>query len=318
MAETAKIWTILDILNWSNDYLEKKGVDDARNIVEWLLCDVLACSRMQLYLQFDRPLEEQELAKFRPMLQLCAAHKPLEQVLGTSEFYGIKLKVNEHVLIPRPETERLVETAIDKSKDLLTKIKSEISIDSPDTADRDENDTEYVPEPILKILDIGAGSGCISIALAKYIPQAHITAVEKSVEAVKILQQNIQRHNLENRIQAVQADIFTWQTEEKFHIVVSNPPYISQEEIPSLEKNVAYYEPAMALSDNEDGLSFYRLFAEKLNNILSADGFAAFEYGGNHQSAALKSIFREYSTEIIKDYQQDDRVMIVKTGEKNV
>ena len=305
-------WTVMSILNWSTDYLDKKGIEDARTTVEWLLCDTLSCSRMDLYLKFDRSMSESELGKFRPMLLKCAAKQPVQQVLGSCEFYGITLKVNEHVLVPRPETERLVEEAIKLTPSLLEKIHSKEIVRKAD--DEHEEETVSLPKE-LNILDIGSGSGCIAIALALHIPQAKIVAVEKSRDAVDVLKRNINFHNLSNRIRIIHDDIRTLDVDTHFHMIVSNPPYIAKNEMSGLNETVSYYEPHMALSDTDDGLSFYRFFAERFRKLMAPGAVAVLEYGGNHQSKALTEIFADYERQIIKDYQKDDRVIILKAKE---
>ena len=311
MAGTEK-WTVMSILNWSSNYLEEKHIEDAKTVVEWLLCDTLHCSRMDLYLQFDRSMTEDELAKFRPMLIKCAGKQPVQQVLGSCEFYGLQLAVNEHVLIPRPETERLVEEAIRLAPSLLAGIKGKEIIRKEINEADETSETSILLPPELHILDIGSGSGCIAIALAMHIPQAKITAVEKSPEAVQVMKRNINFHNLQNRITIVQEDILNYQVKHKFHMIVSNPPYISAQEIPGLNENVSYYEPHMALSDHADGLSFYRFFADIFPTWMLANAPALIEYGGKHQTAAMHQIFSNYERAIKKDYQQDDRFIIVK------
>lgn len=308
---TNETWTVMSILNWSANYLDEKGIEDARTVVEWLLCETLNCSRMDLYLKFDRPMNEDELAKFRPMLLKCAARQPVQQVVGSCEFYGIKLTVNEHVLIPRPETERLVEEAIKLAPSLLEKLEAKEFVRKAD----EEHDEETVALPKeLNILDIGSGSGCIAIALAMHIPQAKITAVEKSDEAVKVLNRNIKFYNLENRIKVLHEDIQNLNFKHSFQMIVSNPPYIASHEMAGLNENVSYYEPHMALSDQDDGLSFYRFFAERFSQWMGDGAIALLEYGGNAQTPGLKDIFSAFDTRIVKDFQQDDRVIIVKKG----
>lgn len=308
----SKTWTVMSIMNWSANYLEEKGIDDAKTVVEWLLCETLSCSRMDLYLQFDHPMSETELAVFRPMLLKCAGNQPVQQVVGNCEFYGIKLAVNEHVLIPRPETERLVEETIKLAPSLLEKIKPKEIVRKEKSDDGEDIKEINITLPQeLNILDIGSGSGCIAIALAMHIPQAKITAVEKSEEAVKVLKRNINFNNLEKRIDVIHGDIREYQPKTPFHMIVSNPPYIAKGEISSLDKNVSYFEPHQALSDKDDGLSFYRFFAGKFLNWMTPAGVALLEYGGNGQTPEMKKIFSAYEHRVIKDYQQDDRVFVV-------
>jgi release factor glutamine methyltransferase len=322
-----KTWTLMEIMTWSTDYLSAKGVEDPKVTVEWLLCETLSCNRMDLYLQYDRPLSDSELAVFKPMLLNCAAHQPVQQVVGSCEFYGLTLAVNNKVLVPRPETERLVETCIDRAA-VLTGQKMEIfhcvhQNTATGKEDREEKDTgpgkqPFTPKPTLKILDIGAGSGCISIALAMHIPNAEIFALEKSADALEVLKRNIHFYNLDNRVHVIHEDILQYRPEGRFDIIVSNPPYIASGEIPALATNVTHYEPYMALSDAGDGLGFFRHFAQHFTEWLQPGGIALLEFGGNAQTTALKELFSGFETRIIKDYQNDDRVLLLtrKKGKK--
>lgn len=276
-----KTWRMLDLINWSVDYLNEKGVENSRTAVEWILTHILKISRVDLYLKYDRPLSREELSEFKPLLLKCAAHQPVQQVIGNTEFYGIQLKINEHVLIPRPETEQMVDYIIrhaDKQKEILS------------------------------ILDIGSGCGAIAIALAFHLPNATIKALEYSPEAVEVLKHNLRFHNLDNRISVVQDNIFSWDCNQQFDIIVSNPPYIAMDAMDKLPVNVGYYEPPMALTDEDDGLRFYRLYSEQFKQWLAPGGMAVLEFGGSAQSDSIKKLFKEFDKIVIqKDYQKDDR-----------
>lgn len=269
------------MINWSVTYLNEKGIENSRTAVEWMLTHVLKLSRVDLYLKFDRPLSGEELSEYKPFLLKCAAHQPVQQIIGRAEFYGIHLRVNEHVLIPRPETEQMVEYIIrhaDKVKDTLS------------------------------ILDIGSGSGAIAIALALHIPNATVKTLEYSPEAVDVLEHNLRFHNLTNRISVIQEDIFSWDCRQQFDIIVSNPPYVALHEMEKLPPNVGYYEPPMALTDREDGLRFYRLFSQCFQQWLAPGGMAVLEFGGPAQTASLKELFKNFENVVIhQDYQKDDR-----------
>ncbi|MES2765675.1 MAG: HemK/PrmC family methyltransferase, partial [Bacteroidota bacterium] len=159
-----KVWTVLDIINWGKDFFAQKSIDSPRLTIELMLCEVLKIRRIDLYAQFDRPLKDDELARLREMAKRRAGREPLQYILGNTEFYGLPLIVDPSVLIPRPETEILVETVLKTFKNSENKV--------------------------LKILDIGTGSGCIAVALAVNLPQAEITAVDISEEALEIARQN--------------------------------------------------------------------------------------------------------------------------------
>ncbi len=278
-----KIWRLVDLMNWSAEYLNEKGIENARTAVEWILTHVLKMSRVDLYLNFDRPLSRDELEQYKPLLLKCAAHQPVQQVIGQADFYGFQFAVGPDVLIPRPETERLVEFIIDKAKNRT----------SP-----------------FSILDIGSGTGAIAIALAKHLPLAQINALEVSLKAVEILKKNCRFHNLMNRITIIQEDVFHWEAPELYDIIVSNPPYIAVAEMETLPKNVGYYEPPLALTDRQDGLAFYRRFAERFQDWLVPGGMAVLEFGGPVPRESLTEIFQSYQTlKIYPDYQKDDRFL---------
>jgi release factor glutamine methyltransferase len=284
MSEKGKIWRVLEILNFSVNYLQERGFDDARSAVEWMLTDALKCSRMQLYLDYERPLTEDERALFRRYLLDCAQHRPVQHIIGKTEFYGLPLISDASALIPRPETERLVELALEK----MTSRRTEA----------------------LQILDIGTGSGAIAIALASHLPSALIDALDISPKALELLQKNLRFHNLEKRINPIQGDCFQFQPAKRYDLIVSNPPYIAATEWSALEPRVSYYEPRLALTDEGDGLNFYRHFAENFPLWLKDDGLAFLEFGGIHQSEALRQLFGEWQkVRIHQDYQHDDRVL---------
>ncbi len=322
-----KTWTVLDILKWSEEYLSAKGVDNAKTVVEWLLCETLSCSRIDLYLQFDRPMSESELAEFKPMLLKCAVKQPVQQVVGSCEFYGLRFTVNDKVLIPRPETERLVETAVERAPERIrAKAEREKTAEgegeartaehrekSGDAGAAEEAEKAAFTTPTdIRILDIGSGSGCIAVALAMHIPQSRIVAVESSADAVRVLQRNVRFYNLDNRIRILHEDIRKYRPEAPFDMIVSNPPYISGEEMKTLDKTVSHYEPYMALSDDGDGMEYYRYFAGTFPEWLVDGGLALLEYGGNTQTAALRDLFSGFEQEIVRDYQQDDRVILLR------
>ncbi|BFN38352.1 peptide chain release factor N(5)-glutamine methyltransferase [Fidelibacter multiformis] len=276
-----KVWRLVDLLRWSVEYLQEKGIEDSRTAVEWMLTHVLKMSRVDLYLNFDRPMSREELNRYKPLLLQCAAHQPVQQVVGQADFYGFQLTVSPDVLIPRPETERLVEYIISVARKRT--------------------------DPF-SILDIGSGTGAIAIALAKHLPLARIHALEVSPQAVDILKKNCRFHNLMNRIGIIQEDIFYWEAPEPYDIIVSNPPYIAGHEMEQLPKNVGYYEPPLALTDLQDGLAFYRHFARRFQEWLVPGGMAVLEFGGPSQREAVQEIFHAYrDLEIHRDYQKDDR-----------
>lgn len=224
--------TVLEAINLSTNYLKNKGIDSPRINAELLLAKVLNCKRLDLYLSFDRPLVENELIIYRDFIKRRSKNEPLQYIVGSVEFYGLVFVVNSFVLIPRQETEILVETIIN--------------------ANKDRNN--------LKILDVGTGSGIIAICLAKYLNQAQVFAIDSSADALAVAKENAIANGVEEKINFIQHDINIdgINLGNDFDIVVSNPPYISNEEYPKLQPELRVYEPRIALTDDSDGFSFLK------------------------------------------------------------
>jgi release factor glutamine methyltransferase len=255
---STEIWTVLKILAWTRDYLAGKGVENARLESEWLLSDALGLDRVGLYLNFDRPLNSAELASYRGMVSRRAKREPLQHILGSQEFMGLEFEVSPAALIPRHDTETLVEEAIKRCRGGE------------------------------RILDIGLGSGCIAVALAKKLPQASIYGVEKTASALELASRNAEKHGVTLGI--AKGSLFEPFKGLLFDIVVSNPPYIPTGEIPSLQPEVREYEPVEALDGGPDGLNFYRKIIPSASEHMSPGGWLIFEVGAD-QSDSVKEIF---------------------------
>jgi release factor glutamine methyltransferase len=285
-------YRVIDILKMSTDYLQKKGIENPRLNVELLLGHVLKMNRVQLYLSFEKPLQASELDQFRAFLKRRSNHEPIQYIIGETEFYSLKFKVNRYTLIPRPETEILV----DKIIEICNKTFSQL-------------------DKII-VLDIGSGCGNIAISLAKNIQNAYILGIDINAETVKTASENAQIHNVEDRIRFKVADVFKADFLKKltnrFDIIVSNPPYVSQEEYNTLPIEVKNFEPYIALNGGEDGLTFYRWMLQISKDILRPDGIIGFEIGYNQgkliKEVALKLGFKD--VEIFKDLNKIDRVII--------
>ena len=282
MTTTTKLWRIIDLINWGADHFTTKGMDNARREMEWFLCDILKCERIDLYVRFEEVMDEGELEIFRTMVKRRIAGEPFQHIIGKAPFYGRDFIVNQKVLIPRPETEILIE-----------RMKTNGNVNS--------------------LLDIGAGTGCIAITTGLENFVENIFATDISQSALEIATENMKLHNLEN-IQFARHDFLSKNFKTKFDVVVSNPPYIAVNEMNSLQAEVRDYDPPSALTDNGDGLSFYRRFAEQFENLLTSDGYLLLEFGGNAQKGAVESIFQNVglNTEFFKDLQNDWRVIEVR------
>lgn len=281
--------TVLEAIKLSTEYLSKKGIDSPRINAELLLADVIKCKRLDLYLAFDRPLAEEELNKYRELIKRRASFEPLQYITGTVEFYGLELKINPSVLIPRPETELLVDNIL----------------------------INFSKEAELNILDIGTGSGNIPIALAYHLPNAQIIATDISAEALTLAQENASEHNLSDRIRFMQHNIVKADMDNfpLLDLVVSNPPYVSVVNYSSLQKEIKDYEPRAALTDESDGLSFYRVIAQKAFPKIKRRGKLFFEIAqGQHDDVKDLMIKNNFSNiEVVKDYQNIERII---SGEK--
>lgn len=224
-----EILTVLDVIQRSSSFLESKGVESPRLNAEWLIASSLGMDRMKLYMQFDRPLNQEELAEMRARVGRRAKREPLQYIIGSAPFHELDLKVDRRALIPRPETEQLVELAIDSLG---------------------ENDGEY------RILDLGTGSGAIALAMAFALPRAEIIATDANEEALELARENALRCGLQTRVEFVRSDWFEALEERSaFDLIVSNPPYLTEAEIASAEPEVTQHEPARALVAGPDGLS---------------------------------------------------------------
>lgn len=253
---TDKVWNTLDIIKWGEQYLCDKHIEMPRLCVEMLLGSVLQCRRIDLYTNYDKPLNHIELSQIKSKILECAQGMPIQYIIGEVEFYDTTLKVTPDVLIPRPETEILVDQAVSFLQN--------VSCDAP------------------TILDLGTGSGNIAIALAKKIPTGRVYAADISEKALAVAEQNAQLNNVENRITFFKADIMhDWQRQSSttFDIIVSNPPYINTAEMENLPVSVKKYEPHEALLGGIYGTEFYERIINYFSVWLKPEGKLFFEIG---------------------------------------
>lgn len=277
---------IKELLDTTVEYFKKYGLKEPRLDAEVLLAHVLKKERIQLYVDFDQPLNESELAEYRQLVCLRARHHPVAYLLGKKEFMSLEFIVNEDVLIPRPETEELVENIIEYCKNC--------NLAGPN------------------IVDVGTGSGAIAVSLAHYIEGARVLAIDISPGALKVARENIARYELGDRIKVMEGDLLTpliWLNKDNVDIVVSNPPYIDQEGMANLSPEVRM-EPELALSGGIDGLDYYRRLIPQALKVLKDDGLLALEIGYD-QAAAVRELFDASwsKVEAKKDYSGHDRMV---------
>jgi len=289
------VWTIQRVLVWSAKWLQANGVDkDAvapRLEAELLLAHVLNSDRMQLYLHLEKPLTKQERDQFKTLLRRRITGEPISQLLGYRDFYRHRFAVTRDVLTPRPDTEILVERTLELLRSLA----------SP------------------AILEIGTGSGCVAITLAKELPQASVEGWDISAEALAVARLNAQQLKAEN-VLFLHQDVFKAEkaVARRFHVIVSNPPYLRRADAETLSISVRNFEPATALFDGhgDDGLTFYRLLAERSGDWLEPGGWLAVECGYD-QAGEVKSILAQHKFEeltITKDLSGKDRVVTGRLG----
>jgi release factor glutamine methyltransferase len=281
----------LEALNQAVDKFRSEGIDRPRTNAELLLGAVLNVRKIDLYLDRDRILTPQQVEKFGQFVQERLSGKPVQYILGSTEFFGFELKVNPSVLIPRPETETLVETVLENLR----------GVDRP------------------RIIDLGTGSGAIAISLAKHLTGSHVYATDVSLEALKVAQDNARRHNVQEQIELLSGDLFEplkgRKLEGTINCVVSNPPYVSAEEFETLPKEVKDFEPIVALKTDEQGLSFHRKIAQNSLDFLSPGGILALEVGLGQSSKAADLIRTQDGfnrIEIRKDLGGIERVVLAR------
>ncbi len=280
-----EVWTVISLLRWLEPYFQKHNIESPRLVAELLLSKVLDCKRIDLYVNFEKPVTRNELQILKSLIKRITNHEPLHYVLASAQFLDLTIQLNRKVFIPRPETEILVQRIFED----LNKWKDEK----------------------LNILDIGCGSGAISLALAKFFRNSTVFAIDTSSDAIAQTLENAQYHKLDN-IRATKLDILNQSLDKEFDIIVSNPPYIPLNEMQELEPNLRY-EPEEALTDFADGLSFYRRFNEIFPKILKPQGFAFLELGYN-QAVRILEIFDTNTFEIAfyEDFLKLKRIAKIK------
>jgi release factor glutamine methyltransferase len=298
--------TILEVINKTTPYFEKQGVESPRLTIELLLAHLLKKKRLQLYLEFERELDETTLAALREMVKRRAAGEPVQYITGEAEFCGLKFLVDKRVLIPRPETELLVEAVAKRLKGESGERKEKGEKERPQAG---------TPAPPKKIVDVGTGSGCIAIALAKKLPNAEITALDASREALEVARGNAALHKIEKNIRFLESDLLGILPDSlSVDVVVSNPPYIADGEIAKLPKEVRDFEPVYALQAGEDGLKVIRRLVTMARRSLSPSGFVALEMGAGQRSA-VEEFFGQQGyevVEVVKDLQGHERVIVAR------
>lgn len=288
--------TVLEIIQKSGEFLERKGVDSPRLQVELLLEHVLEMPRLQLYMNFERTVTDKELDRLRDCVKRRGAREPLQHIVGSTSFCGLDIAVGPRALIPRPETEMLAERAW-----LFLNTQ-------PSTQKRPST-----------VLELGVGSGCVSIAIAANSPSARVTAIDCCEEALGLARENVARHELAERVELLKSDGFgQLPPGAQYDLIVSNPPYIPAGEIAALQPEVRDHDPRAALDGGVDGLDFYRMLAEQAGRWLHPDGVMMLEFGDG-QAPAIETVFCDqgWSVDSIeRDLADKERFIIVSRALK--
>jgi release factor glutamine methyltransferase len=289
-----KSWIIKDLLKVTADYLKEKEIDSPRLTAEILLSHQLNTDRVNLYLNFDQPLTEKEISGYRSLIKRRLRHEPIQYITGSQEFWSLDFMVDPQVIIPRPESELLVEQAINRVG------------------------ANFAPQnQSPKILDLGTGSGALAISVAKEVPQARFWATDLSAAALSLARSNAEKHGVSERIQFMRGDLWDpiINLDITFDIIISNPPYITSEEYNDLAPEVRDYEPRLALDGHEGGMYFIEKIIRGGLDYLSPGGWLIMEMSPDQTEKALLLIeqINGYGEKTrIKDYSHIYRVIMAQ------
>ena len=298
MADQGGPWTIRRLLEWTPGFFTKRGVDQPRLSAELLLAHVLDCPRIQLYTQYDRVLDEWPLTAFRDLVRRAGEQEPIAYLTGRAHFYTLEMEVTPDVLIPRPDTETLVEN-------VAQTVRHQPGLEAP------------------RVLDLCTGSGCIAIAIARHLKAATVLATDASAAAAAVARRNVDRHKLADRVTVAVGDLFDPIADvvdpRPFDLIVSNPPYIPTDQIAALDRSVRDYEPHLALDGGPDGLTVHRRILAKAVDHLAPGGRVFLEIAFDQGPAirALADGLPAYDdVRLLKDLVGHDRVLTARRRDR--
>jgi release factor glutamine methyltransferase len=284
-------WTVRRLLEWTTGFFTRKDVHAPRLSAERLLAHVLHYPRIKIYTDYERPLTDKELAAYRALVQRAAEQEPIEYLTGVAHFFNLEFEVNRDVLIPRPDTETLVENVLQVTRNV-------VGMEAP------------------RVLDLCTGSGCIAAAIAHHLKAAVVTATDISAKAVEAARRNVERLGLSGRVIVEQGDLYEPLSRmvdvQPFQLIVANPPYIASGQIETLDRSVKDYEPIEALDGGLDGLAIHRRILEGAGERLLAGGRVYLEIAYD-QGALAKDVAGSYdafeNVRVLKDGAGNDRVL---------
>jgi release factor glutamine methyltransferase len=288
MGET---WTVRRILEWTTGFFARKNLDAPRLSAELLLSHVLTLPRIKLYTEYERPLSEQELSRMRTLVQRASEEEPIAYLTGRAHFFNLEFEVTRDVLIPRPDTETLVEN-------VLQTVRHQPGLESP------------------RVIDLCTGSGCIAAAIAHHLKTATVLAIDLSPAAVGVARKNVERLGLVDRVTVEQGDLFAPLQHlvdvQPFHLIVANPPYIRTADLATLDRSVREYEPVEALDGGLDGLTLHRRILDEAADRLVSGGRVYLEIAFD-QGELAREVGAGYTAfdevRLLKDFGGRDRVL---------
>ncbi|MGB7160423.1 MAG: peptide chain release factor N(5)-glutamine methyltransferase [Tepidisphaeraceae bacterium] len=295
MSDTGGAWTVRRLLEWTSQFFTRKNVDAPRLSAELLLAHVLNVPRIKLYTDYERALGEHDLARFRALVQRASEQEPIAYLTGKAHFFNLEFEVGPGVLIPRPDTETLVENVLQLARNTP-------GFESP------------------RVLDLCTGSGCIAAAIAHRLGSAVVMAIDKSEKAVAIARKNLERLGLAGRVSVEQGDLYEPLSRvvdaAPFNLIVSNPPYVPTNQLAALDRNVRDYEPPEALDGGLDGLTLHRRILEGAADRIVPGGRIYLEIGYD-QGPASREMADHYAerfddVRVLKDYAGHDRVLTAR------
>lgn len=282
-------WTILRVLRWAQTFLQHKGISEPWAAAAVLLAHCLRCTRLDLYLRYDQPLSAGELDCYKRLLRRRLAHEPTQYITGHQEFWSLDFLVSPAVLIPRPETELIIEAARKYAASLTP------------------------PAAMQRILDVGTGSGILAVVLAKEFPAAQVIALDSAAAALQVARENCRRHGVQEQVTLVQGDLLApLALRPAFDLIVSNPPYVPTPDWEHLPSEIKDHEPRLALDGGPDGLAIIRLLLAEVHHRLRPGGLLALEVGQGQAETAARLLGQTQAyapAVIIPDYQQIGRVV---------
>lgn len=288
MTDTAtESWSVGRLLEWTAGYFRQRAADSPRLDAEALLAHVLSCRRIDLYTMYDADVSSVDRGRFRELVKRRGEGCPVAYLVGRREFYSLEFEVTPAVLIPRPETEHVVGEALSLAK----------------------------KSPITSFCDVGVGSGAIAVTMAKWLPEARGLALDVSADALAVARRNAQMHDVETRLEFRESDAFAaLRPDETFDMILSNPPYVTDAEMPTLPRDVRDFEPHLALVGGADGLRVLALIVAEAPNRLRDGGYLVVEIGASQEPAARQLLADSPLTLLptIKDLAGRPRVLIAQ------